>query len=63
MEGLWAAKGAPATSRGRGERPTERGRGEVNLSPKGIGDEGNGGKRASKPLDAPKGLVGFLRVV
>ena len=35
-------QGTPGRSKGRGERPTERGRGEVNLSPKGIGDVGNG---------------------
>ena len=37
-----AAKEGPGRS-GPGERETtERGRGEVNLSPKRIGDEGNG---------------------
>ena len=32
----------PAHSKLRGDGSTERGRGEVNLSPKGIGDVGNG---------------------
>ena len=53
------ALGGPGRSRGRGDRTTERGRGEGILSPKGHWGCGKWGKRASKPLDAPKGLVGL----
>ena len=42
LEGLWGATGGPPTSKVRGDGSTERGRGEVNLSPKGIGNVGNG---------------------
>ena len=39
---LWGAKGGCGRSKGRGGRTTERGRGEVNLSPRGHWDVGNG---------------------
>ena len=63
LEGLWGAKGGPPDPKGRGDRTTERGRGEVNISPRGFlgcGNVGNFGQRASKPLDAPRGLVGLF---
>ena len=55
---------APGRGLGRQRRSghvwtTERGRGEVNLSPKGFGDKGFGEGGLLNHLDAPKGLVGF----
>ena len=40
LDRFW--KGSGPRSGPRGRETTERGRGEVNLSPKGIGDVGNG---------------------
>ena len=40
LEGLWDATGGPPRSKLRGDGSTERGRGEVNLSPRGFGDVG-----------------------
>ena len=55
LEGLWAAKESPARSKTRG---AERG---GPLSSRAV--FGKWRKRASKPLGAPKGLVGFLWVI
>ena len=59
LDRSWKGSGLPK-SKPRGGKSTERGRGEVNLSPKGIGDLGNGEKGLLNHWTLQRGWWDFL---